>query len=295
MNDPASGKRVVPGDDAGKAVQYYKKEFWTNENLNYSRPHLRMEKAARIIDTLAQGKERTLLDIGCGPATLMRLLPPNIKYYGIDIAIHDPAPNLIESDLLENPIRFDDKRFDIVLAQGFFEYVGEFQSKKLSEIPRLLNPDGTFIASYVNFRHRHKDVYWPYNNVQSFDSFRESLTRNFKVDRFFPSSYNWNHHAPRRKLLRTINLHLDFNIPLIGPMLAVEYFFVCSLHLPKSQESRHPRPHHRGRKPCLPVRASPFPDMRRCAVRRRKAKAPAPDRSLQRLSDRHRASARDSW
>ncbi len=246
MNDPASGKGTVPGDGAGNTVRYYKKEFWTNENLNYSQPHPRMEKAARIINMLGEGKERTLLDVGCGPATLMRLISPNIKYYGIDIAIHDPAPNLIEADLLENPIRFDDKTFDIVLAQGFFEYVGEFQSKKLAEISHLLNPNGTFIVSYINFRHRHKYVYWPYNNVQSFDSFHQSLTRNFRIDRFFPSSYNWNHHAPSRRLVRNINMHLNVNIPLIGPMLAVEYFFVCSPRLPNKAGSTH-RSHRRCR------------------------------------------------
>jgi len=76
MND---SKGAVPGDGAGNTVRYYKKEFWTNENLNYSRPHPRMEKAARIINTLAQGKERTLLDVGCGPAALMRLLPSEYK------------------------------------------------------------------------------------------------------------------------------------------------------------------------------------------------------------------------
>jgi SAM-dependent methyltransferase len=228
VNDPVSDNGAVPVDGSGNAVQYYKKEFWTNENLNYSRPHLRMEKAARIIKAIAQGKDRSLLDVGCGPATMMRLLPPNVRYYGIDIAIHDPAPNLMEIDLVENPVGFGDKKFDIVLAQGFFEYVGEVQSKKLAEISKIINPGGKFITSYVNFGHRQKDVYWPYNNVRSLDSFEQSLTRNFKIEKSFPSSYNWNHHAPRRRLLKTINLHLNINVPVLGSMLAVEYFFVCS-------------------------------------------------------------------
>ena len=113
-----------------------------------------MEKAARLINKLARGQERTLLDVGCGPATLRSLLEPNIQYHGIDIAIHDPAPNLIEADFLEAPIKFDDKRFDIILAQGVFEYVGNFQSQKFAEIAQLLNEDGIFVVSYVNFDHR---------------------------------------------------------------------------------------------------------------------------------------------
>ncbi len=111
---------------------------------------------------MAQGKERDLLDVGCGPAVLMNLLEKNIHYYGIDIAVHEPAPNLLEADFLEVPIKFGDKQFDIVLAQGVFEYVGEFQSRKFAEISELLRQDGVFIVSYTNFGHRRTQIYAPF-------------------------------------------------------------------------------------------------------------------------------------
>src|SRR5690349_23376592 len=98
----------------------YKKDFWSKENQKYSRPHYRLEKSARIINRLARDKKCKLLDVGCGPAALSPLLRPNIQYYGIDIAIHDPAPNMIEADFLETPISFGNKHFDIVIAQGVF-------------------------------------------------------------------------------------------------------------------------------------------------------------------------------
>ena len=63
-----------------------------------------------------------------------RLLNKNIDYYGIDIAIHNPAPNLLQADFLAAPIQFDERQFDIIVAQGVFEYVGKFQSQKLTEI-----------------------------------------------------------------------------------------------------------------------------------------------------------------
>ena len=226
MSDSASNRGIVPEDGAGNTL--YKKDFWSEENLKYSRPHYRMEKAARLINRLAQGRQRTLLDVGCGPATLMTLLKPNIQYSGIDIAIPDPAPNLIESDFLEEPVRFNDKQFDIVIAQGVFEYVGNFQSQKFAEIAQLLNKDGIFVVSYVNFDHRHKDVYWPYSNVQPFKDFRRSLARHFEIRRFFPTSYNWNHWEPGRKLVRAANMHINVNVPIVGPILAVEYFLICS-------------------------------------------------------------------
>ena len=98
MNDAVSAGGIMPANSPGDTAQKYKKDFWDKENLKFTRPHYRLEKAARLINELAQGRKCTLLDIGCGPATLMRLLAPNIEYHGIDIAIHDPAPNLMEAD-----------------------------------------------------------------------------------------------------------------------------------------------------------------------------------------------------
>ena len=226
MNDPAGGESLVPKESTGNTL--YKKDFWSKENLQYNRPHYRLEKSARIVNRLARGKKLALLDVGCGPAALMPLLQSNIEYYGIDIAIHDPAPNLIEADLANTPIRFDDKRFDIVIAQGFFEYMGTFQAQKFTEISQLLNDGGIFIVTYVNFGHRDKDIYWPYSNVQALNDFRQSLAQYFEIKRSFPTSYNWQHNEPNRKLIKAANKYLsNINFPFIGPVLAVEYFFIC--------------------------------------------------------------------
>jgi SAM-dependent methyltransferase len=187
-----------------------------------------MTKAARLICKLAQGMECDLLDVGCGPATLMRLLTRNIHYYGIDIAIHDPAPNLVQLDFVENPIQFDGKKFDIVVAQGVFEYLGSCQEQKFSEIKGLLNASGIFLASYVNFDHRNKVIYQPYNNVQSFEEFHSSLSRFFRIHRYIPTSQRWHHREPAGRIMKAIHMPINVNIPLIGRMLAVEYFFVCS-------------------------------------------------------------------
>ena len=228
MNETTGGKDVRADGGIGNTTRYYKKDFWEEENLKYARPHHRLAKSARIINSIARGEERTLLDVGCGPATLMRLLDTNIHYYGIDIAIQRPAPNLIEYDFLEAPIRFGDKKFDMIVAQGVFEYIGAFQSQKFEEIAHLLKDDGVFILSYVNFSHRDTDIYWPYSNVQSFDNFREDLARYFNIDRYYPTSHNWNHSEPNRKLVRAVNMYINANIPVISRMLAVEYFFICS-------------------------------------------------------------------
>jgi SAM-dependent methyltransferase len=208
--------------------KYYKRDFWAEENLKYVRPHFRLAKAARIVNRIAGDKKCELLDVGCGPATLAGLLDKNIDYYGIDIAIHNPAPNLLQTDFLAAPIQFGDKQFDMVIAQGVFEYVGTFQSQKLVEIKQLLRKGGKFIVSYVNFDHIHRYVYPPYSNVQSFDEFRKSLAREFRIDRYFPTSHHLHHHEPNREFMKAIQMGINLNIPLLSRLFAVEYFFICS-------------------------------------------------------------------
>lgn len=227
MSD-ATRRGIARENHASNTAPHQRKDFWDKENLNFNEPWYRLEKSARIVNRLAQGRECTLLDIGCGPATFMRLLSPNIQYYGIDIAIHDSAPNLMEADIVEAPIRFAGKQFDIVIAQGIFEYVRDVQSQKFAEIAQLLKADSKFIVSYWNFGHRKQRVYPAFSNIQSFDDFRKDLAQHFNIDKFFPTSHNWAHGEPRREFVKSINMHINVNIPIVSPILAVEYYFICS-------------------------------------------------------------------
>ena len=206
----------------------YGQSFWRTESRKFSEPWYRLEKTTRLIGTLTHGRKCELLDVGCGPATLMRMLPPNIEYHGIDIAIHDPAPNLLEADLLEAPIAFGEMQFDIVVAQGLFEYLGGAQAQKFVEISQVLRPSGFFIVTYTNFGHRRRYVSEAFSNVQPFEQFRASLSQYFTIDRIIPESHNWKHAQPNRPWLKLLNLHVNRRVPLISRKLAVEYYFVCS-------------------------------------------------------------------
>ena len=211
---------------------HLKRDFWIVENQRFARAHYRLEKASRIVNGLAGTDECDLLDLGCGPATLQKLLSPNIHYHGIDIALSERAPNLIEADLLESPIEFRDKHFDIVLAHGLFEYLGSHQSQKLSEIAKLLHENGRFVVSYTNFGHRCPEVYRYYVSVQPIEKFRQSLSEHFVVRRCLPTSHNWNHSEPNRRLIMAANMNWNWNVPMVGPRLAVAYFFICSPRRP---------------------------------------------------------------
>lgn len=210
---------------------FKEKDFWLEENLRYSYPDFRLEKCARIVNALSRDKCCDLLDVGCGPATLEGLLQTNITYYGIDIAVHDSASNLLEFDFAQNAIGFGDKHFDIVVAAGVFEYLGGLQNKKFSEILSLLNKKGKFLVTYKNFHHINDRLidHSVYNNIQPIEVFKESLESCFRVDKWFPSSHNWHCSEPRREFLKKIQLSLETTIPIISSMLAVNYFFICSL------------------------------------------------------------------
>jgi SAM-dependent methyltransferase len=207
---------------------YHKRDFWGTENLKFIEPHFRMRKVAGRVRKLAADRELDLLDIGCGPGSLATLLPSSLHYYGIDIAIHEPAANLIELDIVENPITFNGMKFDIVVAQGVFEYVGDVQSKKFAEIADLVKEDGKFICTYQNFAHRRKDIYWAYSNIQQPDAFRRDLSRYFKIEQAFPTAYNWTHGHPNRSFVKAPQKRMSINIPVIGPKLAIDYCYLCS-------------------------------------------------------------------
>ncbi|HEX4831979.1 MAG TPA: class I SAM-dependent methyltransferase [Trebonia sp.] len=215
------------------AINYHKRDFWGTENLKYATPHFRMRKVARVIRSAAArraagGPGLDLLDVGCGPGTLAALLPPGVRYHGIDIALAEPAPHLRESDIVTTPIDFGGRTFDIIVAQGLFEYMGTVHQRKLAEIAAMLAEGGTFICTYQNFAHRRRSFYWPYSNVIAPAEFRADVARHFRIERAFPTAYNWNQSHPNRAWLRVPQERLSVNVPLAGPMFAVDYCYVCS-------------------------------------------------------------------
>src|ERR1044071_6962391 len=114
----------------------------------------------------------------------MRLLRPGISYFGIDIAIHDPAPNLLETDILDAPIGFAGRRFDIVTALGVFEYVGARQTEKFGEIAALLSERGRCVVTSTTRPPRAGRFLGPYSRAPRCGESRRTLPRHFTIDRF---------------------------------------------------------------------------------------------------------------
>ena len=213
-----------------QAVENFRsRDYWVVENAQYAQANFRLRKCARVINELAVNRECALLDVGCGPAALRSLLNPNISYHGIDIAIHEPASYLRELDISRQAIAFDNKRFDFVVALGFFEYMGQQQDRCFEEIRTILKDDGKFMMSYVNFGHFRQKIWPTYNNVQPISEMMKSLNETFQVEKRFPAFHHWRHKQPGKNSIPALQMLVNFNIPIFSSLLAVEYFFICSL------------------------------------------------------------------
>jgi len=233
VGSPAA-QGVAPGLIARSEGAFKDRAYWEQATLPYAEPYFRVEKCARVITRLAGSQPCDLLDVGCGPATLERLLPANMRYFGVDLAIHEPSANLLELDLAVSPLQFEGRKFDIVVAAGLFEYLDRVQDRVLREIREILNDGGKFVVTYTNFHQlwHHRPTVRAYdtdryNNKQSLRDFRRSLERQFVVDRWFPSSHNTSVREPTLRPSKAMQLGIEHGIPLLSRMLAVNYFFIC--------------------------------------------------------------------
>lgn len=128
-----------------QAVENFRStDYSVVENAQIAQASFRLRKCARVIDELAANREYILLDVACGPAALRSLLNPDNSYRDIDVAIHKPTPYLRELDIACQAIAFDNKRFDFVVAFGFFVYMGQQQERNSEEIRTILKDDGKF-------------------------------------------------------------------------------------------------------------------------------------------------------
>lgn len=82
-----------------------KRDYWIRENLQYAEPNFRLRKCARLVNELTAGKACDLLDVGCGPAALRSLLPPNINYHGIDLSHSVPGAVFARDRFCRRPNR----------------------------------------------------------------------------------------------------------------------------------------------------------------------------------------------
>ncbi|WP_284352581.1 class I SAM-dependent methyltransferase [Roseisolibacter agri] len=174
---------------------------------------------------------RTLLDLGCGPAALRRLLPADIAYYGADLTAEALPPGresdrFAVADLNADADPFPGRTFDVLVVSGMFEYVRDPRAF-LTLVRRKTRPGGHLVLTYLNrWHHRelrarllHRAPTYPDPHI-NFISIAEAA-RGIKASGFVIESYAMLSAGQRVLPVVPGTLHFPLNV------LARTFVFVC--------------------------------------------------------------------
>lgn len=134
----------------------------------------------KILTDLGLRDYHCLLDIGCGSFRagklfIMYLLPE--KYFGIEPTewvVKEGIKNELSRELMElKKVRVDlnsnfdlsvfGQKFDYILAQSIFSHANQNQIKKcFSYLPKILNPNGIFVATFKKGNKNYQGSKWVY-------------------------------------------------------------------------------------------------------------------------------------
>jgi len=175
-----------------------KATYWAAETQKYSQTHLRIKRIASEINRLPI-KKGSVLDLGCGPATLNNLIDhKRFCYYGIDVFDQKISNGSYQRFDLEkgNWSRFPYRqKFEIVVLSGVIEYLSLNRVRDILRQIResFIAEDGFIILTYTNFDHysRKPTNYHPaWVTTLSINRLMELLHRKrLKVWKRYPSYY----------------------------------------------------------------------------------------------------------
>jgi SAM-dependent methyltransferase len=116
--------------------------------------HMRFRKAAKLARVRPGAR---VLDIGCRDGGLRHYLPADATYQGIDITPEFAGPDILIRDISQG-IPFPDGAFDHAFCIEVLEHVPAPYAT-LSELHRVLKPDGVLVISVPNPYHV-KELIW---------------------------------------------------------------------------------------------------------------------------------------
>jgi SAM-dependent methyltransferase len=96
-------------------------------------------------------KEKNILDLGCGEGVLVEQFRKK-EYNIIGMDLNYSSDFVIKGDITDTKLESDS--YDLVLCLDVIEHLNfSDQEKALKEIQRILNPDGTLLATIPNLAH----------------------------------------------------------------------------------------------------------------------------------------------
>lgn len=142
-----SEKRDYRGWEYAKLGDYHKN---LDPNWSYTPTYLKKMKYVRcFLDALP--KDVRILDAGCGEGVLVEeFRSKGHSIEGLDLNYESEYVN--QGNILDMP--YTDNNFDVVIMLDVFEHLSfEDQPKALSEIKRVLVPEGKLLVSIPNLAH----------------------------------------------------------------------------------------------------------------------------------------------
>jgi SAM-dependent methyltransferase len=146
---------------------YYDQVFTSRAGAQSKWHH---HKFDRILQELSGSTEH--LDFGCGPGTLIGLLPEQTRAVGVDIAApqieyaRQHYPSKIFLTIKPGPLPFPDSSFSTVSCIEVVEHLSwETDISTLQELYRVLQPGGKLILTTPNYQSGWPVLEWCVNRI----------------------------------------------------------------------------------------------------------------------------------
>ncbi len=134
-------------------LQRIKENIIVEDEKEYFDIHvIRYLETIKIINNLKLPQSSKILDIGCYPPHLYNYLRENgHEVWGVS-SIHEPIsdPQIKILDIEHSKLPFDSNKFDLVVFSEVIEHLTTHPGKILSEIRRILKPDGYLLITTPN-------------------------------------------------------------------------------------------------------------------------------------------------
>jgi SAM-dependent methyltransferase len=146
-------------------------------------------------------KGAKILDLGCGRGEFLKgFIRCGLDGYGLDRSTMAksvcPEVEILQSDLENEPLPYDDNTFNIVFSKSVLEHF-YYPEKLVKEIYRILNPGGMVITMVPDWESIYKTFYNDYTHRTPFTltSLRNILIINnfndVKVEKFRQLPFLW--------------------------------------------------------------------------------------------------------
>jgi len=160
------------------------------------------DRLARYLVTryeLAKGMK--ILDLGCGRGEFLRgFIRCGLNGYGLDQSSIAksicPEDEILQSDLENEPLPYDDNTFDIVFSKSVLEHF-YYPEKLVMEVYRIVKPTGLVITMVPDWESVYKTFYEDYTHRTAFtinslkDIFLINGFDNVKVEKFRQLPFLW--------------------------------------------------------------------------------------------------------